>query len=118
MLLVGGPSGTVSTIGENVQILSSGAYNALTVSSGVNLELFGGAISSGALTWTALEWVERKKPTLLGMLSGMVAGLVAITPAAGYVDPKGAMIIGLLSGPVCYAGAVWLKKLRRTISTV
>jgi Amt family ammonium transporter len=63
----------------------------------------------GAITWTALEWIERKKPTLLGMLSGIVAGLVAITPAAGYVDPKGAMIIGLLSGPVCYAGAVWLK---------
>ena len=56
-----------------------------------------------------VEWIERKKPTLLGMLSGIVAGLVAITPAAGFVDPKGAFIIGLLSGPVCYAGAVWLK---------
>ncbi|HWE45078.1 MAG TPA: ammonium transporter [Caulobacteraceae bacterium] len=64
----------------------------------------------GAVTWTLVEWIERKKPTLLGMLSGIVAGLVAITPAAGYVDPKGAMIIGLVSGPVCYAGAVWLKK--------
>ncbi|HEY3815107.1 MAG TPA: ammonium transporter [Caulobacteraceae bacterium] len=65
----------------------------------------------GALTWMIVEWVERKKPTLLGLLSGIVAGLVAITPAAGYVDPKGAMIIGLISGPVCYAGAVWLKRL-------
>ncbi|MBS0295865.1 MAG: ammonium transporter [Proteobacteria bacterium] len=63
----------------------------------------------GAIGWTVLEWVERRKPTLLGLLSGMVAGLVAITPAAGYVDPKGAVVIGLLSGPVCYAGAVWLK---------
>jgi Amt family ammonium transporter len=63
----------------------------------------------GAITWTGLEWFERRKPTLLGLLSGMVAGLVAITPAAGYVDPKGAVVIGLLSGPVCYAGAVWLK---------
>ena len=65
----------------------------------------------GAITWMIVEWIERKKPTLLGMLSGIVAGLVAITPAAGFVDPKGAMIIGLLSGPVCYAGAVWLKRL-------
>jgi Amt family ammonium transporter len=65
----------------------------------------------GALTWMIVEWVERRKPTLLGLLSGIVAGLVAITPAAGYVDPKGAMIIGLISGPVCYAGAVWLKRL-------
>jgi Amt family ammonium transporter len=63
----------------------------------------------GAATWTLVEWIDRKKPTLLGMLSGIVAGLVAITPAAGFVDPKGAMIIGLISGPVCYAGAVWLK---------
>lgn len=63
----------------------------------------------GALGWMTIEWVHLKKPTLLGMLSGMVAGLVAITPAAGYVDPKGAFVIGLLAGPVCYAGAVWLK---------
>ncbi len=63
----------------------------------------------GALSWMAVEWIDHKKPTLLGMLSGIVAGLVAITPAAGFVDPKGAFIIGLVSGPVCYAGAIWLK---------
>jgi Amt family ammonium transporter len=63
----------------------------------------------GALSWMVVEWIQRKKPTLLGLLSGMVAGLVAITPAAGFVDPKGAFIIGVVSGPVCYAGAVWLK---------
>jgi Amt family ammonium transporter len=62
-----------------------------------------------AISWTVVEWIERKKPTLLGMLSGIVAGLVAITPAAGFVDPKGAFLIGLIAGPVCYAGAVWLK---------
>jgi Amt family ammonium transporter len=65
----------------------------------------------GALSWMAVEWIERKKPTLLGMLSGIVAGLVAITPAAGFVNPQGAFIIGVISGPVCYAGAVWLKNL-------
>jgi Amt family ammonium transporter len=45
----------------------------------------------------------------LGLLTGMVAGLVAITPAAGFVEPKAAFVIGLVSGPVCYAGAVWIK---------
>jgi Amt family ammonium transporter len=63
----------------------------------------------GALGWMVVEWIERKKPTLLGMLSGIVAGLVAITPAAGFVSPQGAFVIGIASGPVCYAGAVWLK---------
>ena len=50
------------------------------------------------------EWYVRKRPSLLGMVSGAVAGLVAITPAAGYVNPTGAFFIGLFAGPVCYAG--------------
>jgi Amt family ammonium transporter len=62
-----------------------------------------------SLSWMVVEWIQHKKPTLLGLLSGIVAGLVAITPAAGFVDPKGAFVIGLLAGPVCYGGAVWLK---------
>jgi Amt family ammonium transporter len=64
---------------------------------------------AAALTWMAVEWWERKKPTLLGLLTGVVAGLVAITPAAGYVEPKAALLIGAISGPVCYASAVWVK---------
>jgi Amt family ammonium transporter len=63
------------------------------------------------LTWKIVEWTFRSKPSLLGILSGMVAGLVAITPACGFVDPKGAMIIGALAGPVCYVSSVWVKKL-------
>ena len=68
------------------------------------------AAAAAALAWTAVEWFDHKKPTLLGLLSGLVAGLVGITPAAGLVDPKGAFIIGLVCGPACYAGAVWLKR--------
>ena len=68
------------------------------------------AAAAAAIGWTAIEWFDHKRPTLLGMLSGIVAGLVGITPAAGFVDPKGAFLIGLLSGPACYAGAVWLKR--------
>jgi ammonium transporter, Amt family len=68
------------------------------------------AAAAAAIGWTAIEWFDHKRPTLLGMLSGIVAGLVGITPAAGFVDPKGTFLIGILSGPACYAGAVWLKR--------
>lgn len=67
------------------------------------------ATSLAALSWMAVEWLTRGKPSLLGIVSGAVAGLVAITPAAGFVDVKGALIIGLAAGVVCYWGATWLK---------
>ena len=69
------------------------------------------AAAAASLGWLAIEWIDHKRPTLLGLLSGVVAGLVGITPAAGFVDPKGAFLIGIISGPACYAGAVWLKRL-------
>ena len=68
------------------------------------------AAAAAAIGWTVVEWIDHRRPTLLGLLSGVVAGLVGVTPAAGLVDPKGAFVIGLLSGPACYAGAVWLKR--------
>jgi Amt family ammonium transporter len=69
------------------------------------------AAAAAALAWMIVEWVERKKPGMLGLASGAVAGLVAITPAAGFVNPQGALIIGLIAGAGCYASAVWLKKI-------
>ena len=63
------------------------------------------------VSWKIVEWVFRGKPSLVGILSGMVAGLVVITPACGFVNPMGAMICGLLAGPVCYISATWVKKL-------
>jgi Amt family ammonium transporter len=63
------------------------------------------------VSWKVVEWVFRGKPSLVGILSGMVAGLVVITPACGFVNPMGAMICGLLAGPVCYISATWVKKL-------
>jgi len=71
------------------------------------------AAMAAALTWKLIEVIEKKKVSLIGMLSGLVAGLVAITPAAGFVDPKGAVIIGAIAGPVCYISSVWIKKLLR-----
>ncbi|WP_293381186.1 ammonium transporter [Phenylobacterium sp. SCN 70-31] len=68
------------------------------------------ATAGATVAWMIIEWVERKKPGMLGLASGAVAGLVAITPAAGFVTPQGALIIGLVGGGAAYAGAVWLKK--------
>jgi Amt family ammonium transporter len=69
------------------------------------------ATAAAALAWMGAEWVIAKKPSVLGMISGAVAGLVAITPASGFVDPMGALFIGLAAGIVCYISAVHLKKL-------
>jgi ammonium transporter len=66
------------------------------------------ASAAAALSWMMLEWIHRGKPTALGLASGVVAGLVAVTPASGFVTPLGAMVIGLAAGMVCYL-AVSLK---------
>ena len=65
--------------------------------------------SVGALTWMAIEWSARGKPSVLGILSGAVAGLGTITPAAGYVEPWAAMVIGLAAGMACYWASIVLK---------
>ncbi|MEW6441019.1 MAG: ammonium transporter [bacterium] len=62
-----------------------------------------------ALTWMGMEWFVSKKPTLLGLASGLVAGLVGITPAAGFVDLAGSLIIGIGAGLIGYAGVALLK---------
>ena len=67
------------------------------------------AAMTGAMGWVIPEWIERKQPTLLGMVSGLVAGLVGITPAAGFVNPVGALFIGLITGAVCYVGSTYVK---------
>jgi len=67
------------------------------------------ATAAAALTWMFLEWILKKKPSVLGIVSGAVGGLVAITPASGFVGPMGALFIGIAAGVCCYWGAVWLK---------
>jgi Amt family ammonium transporter len=69
------------------------------------------ATAGATLAWMAAEWLIAKKPSVLGMVSGAVAGLVAITPASGYVNAGGALIIGLAAGVVCYTTAVHVKKI-------
>jgi Amt family ammonium transporter len=67
------------------------------------------ATAAAALSWMFLEWMLRGKPSVLGIISGAVGGLVAITPAAGFVSPVGGLCIGIASGIACYWGATWLK---------
>jgi Amt family ammonium transporter len=69
------------------------------------------ATSAAALAWSGAEWVHRGTPTMLGAASGAVAGLVAITPACGFVGIGGALVIGLVAGVVCLWGVNGLKRL-------
>jgi len=86
---------------------SAVASNALAGIAMLNTQV---ATAAAALAWMVVEWIERKKPSMLGLASGAVAGLVAITPAAGFVNPQGALIVGAVAGVICFGGAVWLKK--------
>ena len=67
------------------------------------------AASAGAFTWMALEWWTRGKPSVLGMISGAVAGLGTITPASGFVLPMQAVLIGVIAGALCFWACTWLK---------
>lgn len=66
--------------------------------------------STGALTWMILEWTRYGKPSVLGIVTGMVAGLGTITPASGYVGPVGAVVIGVTAGLVCFFATQFLKR--------
>ena len=63
----------------------------------------------GALTWMIIEWVRGGKPTIVGIATGMVAGLATITPAAGSVGPEGALLIGLMAGSICFYATLAVK---------
>nr|WP_322100133.1 ammonium transporter [Geminicoccus harenae] len=67
------------------------------------------APAAAGLSWMFVEWAAKGKPSVLGLISGVVGGLVAITPAAGFVAPGGALIIGLVAGAVCFWAATSLK---------
>jgi Amt family ammonium transporter len=67
------------------------------------------AASAAALTWTAVEWLRVRKPTSIGIVTGSVAGLATITPAAGYVGPMGAILIGIAGGALCFFATNFVK---------
>jgi Amt family ammonium transporter len=67
------------------------------------------AACAGALTWGTIEWLTRRKPSVLGMISGAVAGLGTVTPASGFVEPWHGLVIGVIAGTVCFWACTWLK---------
>ena len=66
--------------------------------------------AAAALAWMFSEWMTHGKPSILGIASGAIAGLVAVTPAAGFVDPKGALILGIVAGIVCFIASTGIKR--------
>ena len=69
--------------------------------------------SAGAFTWLLIEWLKYGKPSALGAVTGMVAGLGTITPASGYVGPAGALVIGVSAGIVCFYATLWIKQVMK-----
>jgi Amt family ammonium transporter len=88
---------------------NAGSAGASNGNAGMAMAVTQIATAAAALTWMFVEWAIKGKPSVLGIISGAVAGLVAITPASGFVDPRGALIIGIVAGVACYWGATWLK---------
>ena len=88
---------------------NAGSALAANGSAGMAMAVTQIATAAAALTWMFAEWIAQGKPSVLGIISGAVSGLVAITPASGYVDPSGALAIGLAAGAACFWGATSLK---------
>ena len=88
------------------------AGSALAADGSAGMAMFVTHISAatGALTWMAIEWIKFGKPSGLGAITGMVAGLATITPASGSVGPAGALLVGLSGGIVCYFATTYLKQ--------
>jgi Amt family ammonium transporter len=90
---------------------NAGSAGGANTNAGMAMAVTQIATAAAALAWMVVEWAIKGKPSVLGIVSGAVAGLVAITPASGFVDPTGALIIGIAAGVGCYFGATSVKKL-------
>jgi ammonium transporter, Amt family len=105
---------TLSVIGASLLWVgwfgfNAGSALAANATAGMAMAVTQIATAAAALAWMFVEWARLGKPSVLGILSGAVAGLVAITPASGFVDPQGALLIGTIAGVVCYWSATSLK---------
>ena len=89
---------------------NAGSAVAANESAGMAMAVTQIATAAAALAWMFSEWLVHGKPSVLGIASGAIAGLVAITPASGFVDPKGALVIGLAAGIGCYIFATGVKR--------
>ena len=105
---------TLTVIGASMLWVGWFGFNAgsaLAADGAAGMAMLVTQISTGtaAVAWMFIEWIKYKKPSVLGIVTGAVAGLVAITPASGSVGPMGALVIGLASGVICFWGATSLK---------
>ena len=89
---------------------NAGSAGGASVNAGMAMAVTQVATAAAAMGWMFAEWIARGKPSVLGIVSGAVAGLVAITPASGFVNPVGALVIGAVAGVICFWGATSLKK--------
>ncbi|HJW40552.1 MAG TPA: ammonium transporter [Rhizomicrobium sp.] len=103
--LIGASLLWVGWFGFNAGSATSAGYNAGMAAAATQI-----ATAAAALGWMFAEWIISGKPSVLGMISGAVAGLVAITPASGFVDGFGGLVIGVSAGVVCYFASVYVKK--------
>ena len=106
---------TLSVIGASMLWVGWFGFNAgsaLASGSGAGMAMAVTHISAaaGSLAWMTCEWVRSGKPTVLGIVTGMVAGLGTITPASGYVGPLGGLLIGISAGVVCYFATQYIKR--------
>jgi Amt family ammonium transporter len=88
---------------------NAGSAVAANDSAGMAMAVTQIATASAALAWMFGEWATLGKPSILGIISGAIAGLVAITPASGFVGPTGALVIGIAAGLICLWAVAWLK---------
>jgi Amt family ammonium transporter len=88
---------------------NAGSAGGASPNAGMAMAVTQFATAAAALSWMFAEWVTRGKPSVLGVISGAVAGLVAITPASGFVNPMGGLAIGIVGGLICFWGATALK---------
>jgi Amt family ammonium transporter len=103
--LIGASLLWVGWFGFNAGSAVTAGYNAGMAAAATQI-----ATAAAALGWMFSEWIVSRKPSVLGMISGAVAGLVAITPASGFVDGFGGLVIGVAAGVVCYFASVHVKK--------